>query len=207
MRYFVKNDFLSSDECDQIIDLAKNRLTQAGGFDVSIGQTTISDYRRTDITFFQKQENPFIASIEKRIAELVKMPEENGEGLQYGKYMKGFYYKEHYDFADKKWAGGVGNFLNRGGQRAVTCLIYLNTLPEGVGGETFFMDHDPQLKFRPIQGRALVFYNVNTDIDQDGKPVFSEECAYDTKHEACPITGEDTVKHIVTKWYREHEFR
>jgi prolyl 4-hydroxylase len=181
-------------------------LYPAGGFEVASGESKVSDYRKTDICFFQPRENPLIATIEERCSKLTKMPEQNGEGLQYGRYTKGFYYHSHYDFADPAWGGGVNNFLSRGGQRVVTVLMYLATLPEGVGGQTYFMDHNPPLTFTPTQGKALVFYNVITDIAEDGKPIFSAQCDYSTKHEAVEITADNITKHIMTKWYRENTF-
>lgn len=198
MKYFTVPNFLSEDECIKIIDMAKSRLSAAGGFDMAKGQTTITDYRKTDICFFGIKENPFISVLEGRISKLTGIPIENGEGLQYGRYRKGCYYKEHYDFADPKWGGGVNNFLNRGGQRIVTVLIYLNTIPEGVGGQTYFMDHKPPLSFTPKQGMALVFYNVNTEDHNS--------CDYTTKHAATEITADNIEKHIVTKWFRQNTF-
>lgn len=198
MRYFTVPDFLSEDECLKIIDLAKHRLSAAGGFDMVKGQTTITDYRKTDICFFRIRENPFISMIEDRISNLTSVPIQNGEGLQYGRYRKGCYYKEHYDFADPAWGGGVSNFLKRGGQRIITVIMYLNTIPDNVGGQTYFMDHKPELSFTPKQGTALVFYNVKTD-DHNA-------CDYTTKHAATEITADNVEKHIITKWLRQNTF-
>jgi prolyl 4-hydroxylase len=186
--------------------MARNRLVQAGGFDVASGQSTVSDYRVTSICFFQKFENPLITDIQQRVAKLTKTNTDWFEGIQYGLYNKGGYYKGHYDFADKSWAGGVGNFLNRGGQRWLTLLAYLNTLQEGDGGETTFPNNDPPLVFRPKQGMALVFYNTFTDIIEDGTPIPLEQCDYSTYHTAEPVIRDGVQKHIITQWVRESVF-
>ena len=134
------------------------------------------------------------------------MPLANYEGIQYGLYNKGGYYKHHYDFADPAWGQGVNNFLNRGGQRVLTFLMYLNTLDEDAGGETIFPNHNPPLTFRPTQGLCLVFYNVETEIQEDGTPVFSEKCDYSTGHSAEPILKDGVQKNIATQWIRAQTF-
>jgi prolyl 4-hydroxylase len=173
---------------------------------VAKGESTISDYRITQICFFQRSELPVIQAIERRISELSRMPLENFEGVQYGLYNKGGYYKHHYDFADPAWGGGVSNFLNRGGQRVLTFLMYLNTLQPDDGGATVFPNNNPQLTFTPTQGMCLVFYNVETEILEDGTPQFSDKCDYSSGHEATPILKDGVQKHIATQWVREKVF-
>lgn len=134
------------------------------------------------------------------------MPLSNYEGIQYGLYNKGGYYKHHYDFADPNWGGGVNNFLSRGGQRVLTFLIYLNTLAPEDGGTTVFPNMNPQLTFKPTQGLALVFYNVETEIDMNGNPIFSDKCDYTAGHEATPILKDGVQKHICTQWIRQTTF-
>jgi prolyl 4-hydroxylase len=184
--------------------MASTRLSQAGGFDVSKGQTTISDYRITEICFFQKMENPLIASIQQRVSDLTKTSIDCYEGIQYGKYKVGGYYKTHWDYCDPSWGEGSQNFLSRGGQRWLTVIVYLNTLAEDAGGLTAFLENEPLLLFRPIQGKALVFYNTITDIDENGIPHPSQVCDTSTKHSAEPVLKGD--KHIITQWVRERTF-
>jgi prolyl 4-hydroxylase len=184
--------------------MASNRLTQAGGFDVTKGQTTISDYRITEICFFQKMENPVIMAFQQKISQLTKTSIDCYEGPQYGKYKVGGYYKVHWDYCDPSWGAGSANFLNRGGQRWLTVIVYLNTLDEDAGGITAFNDNDPPLEFRPVQGKALVFYNTITDIDENGIPHPTDICDQSTKHSAEPVLKGE--KHIITQWARERTF-
>lgn len=177
---------------------------QAGGFDVASGQSTISDYRVTQICFFQKMENPLIAEFQQRVSRLTKTNIDCYEGPQYGLYRVGGYYREHFDYASKDWGGGVMNFLSRGGQRWLTLIAYLSTSEPDAGGETTFLDNDPPLRFRPKKGMALVFYNTITDIDENGVPHPTEVCDPTTKHSAEPVLKGE--KHIITQWVRETTF-
>jgi prolyl 4-hydroxylase len=82
--------------------------------------------------------------------------------------------------------------LERGGQRIITVIMYLNSLASA-GGETYFPYLN--LKIEPMTGRAIVWYNVdeNGEIDRS------------TFHEARPV--EKGEKWIATKWLREHKFK
>ena len=178
------------------------RLFSAGGFDVAKGETTVTDYRVTRVCFFQKQENPLVSRIEQKVAAITHYPIENQEGIQFGLYDKGGYYKGHYDYCDPNWGQGAQNFLVRGGQRVITVLMYLNTLQEGDGGETVFMDNNPPLTFRPVQGMALVW--ANTMLNEKGH--ITNVCDPSTKHCAEPILRDGVQKKIITKWVRERTF-
>jgi prolyl 4-hydroxylase len=182
--------------------MARPRLFSAGGFDVSKGETTVTDYRITRVCFFQRQENPLVTNIEQRVASITHYPIENQEGIQYGLYDKGGYYKSHWDYCDPRWGAGSQNFLVRGGQRIITVLMYLNTLKEGDGGETVFMQHNPPLTFRPVQGTALVWYN--TLFDENGN--LTDVCDESTKHSAEPLLRDGVQKMIITKWVRAGTF-
>ena len=73
-------------------------------------------------------------------------------------------------------------------------LIYLNTLPPGVGGETRF----PRLEtaFRPEQGTALVFFPCTLDAQLDPQAL----------HAAEPITAAAETKYVAQIWIRQGVF-
>jgi len=165
--------------------------------------------------WFQRGENPMIQSIEEKISRYTRTPISHGENIQCVRYRKGGYYKEHYDYFEPEYAGNQA-VLNRGGQRIITCMIYLNdVIPTTIGtsgmitnsqsntlsagGETYFprVGH-VGLRVSPRVGRALIWYNVT------GKDNTPDESTY---HSGEPVTVEGCEKFILTKWVREREFR
>ena len=137
--------------------------------------------------FFQREETPVVAALERRIAKLVNWPLENGEGLQILRYGPGAEYKPHYDYFDPA-EPGTATILKRGGQRVGTLVIYLNNPTKG-GGTVF---PDIHLEVGPRQGNAVFFSyerpHPSTKTLHGGSPV---------------VEGE---KWIATKWLREGEF-
>ena len=63
-------------------------------------------------------------------------------GLQIQKYEPGDYFKPHID------SGGITD------TRLLALILYLNTLDENQGGETWFYNHQ---KIRPEEGKLLIF--------------------------------------------------
>ncbi len=174
-----------------IIEMAKSRLTPSTSWNVKKGKSEVSNYRISDQMFFTVGENDFIRCIEERIADITGFPIENGEGLQVVHYSQGGYYKLHSDSFDLEWPGNK-SILNRGGQRMITVLIYLNNL-YSFGGETYFPYID--LEVKPTEGRALIWYNVYENGSRDPS----------TFHEAMPVLRGE--KWIATKWLREFKFQ
>ncbi len=80
--------------------------------------------------------------------------------------------------------------FEKGGQRTYTCILYLNTLKEGDGGETVFPKLN--LKFRPSIGSLLVWNNLLEDGSIDPNKI----------HYGSQILN--GTKHIITKFFREY---
>jgi hypothetical protein len=79
-------------------------------------------------------------------------------------------------------------WVNQGGQRVVTCICYLNTVPHG--GETYFDVLD--ITVRPVQGTALFFFPADTcTLLADDR----------TTHESLP-TSPNHIKWIVQMFGR-----
>jgi prolyl 4-hydroxylase len=186
-RVVLFGNLLSPEECDALIAAAEPRMARSLTVATRTGGEEVNDDRTSDGMFFQRGENDVVARLEARIAQLVRWPVENGEGLQVLHYRPGAEYKPHYDYFDPE-EPGTPTILRRGGQRVATLVIYLND-PEQGGGTTF---PDVQLEVAPRRGNAVFF-------------------SYDRPHPATRslhggapvIRGE---KWIATKWLREREF-
>ncbi|TAF99595.1 MAG: 2-oxoglutarate-dependent dioxygenase [Betaproteobacteria bacterium] len=186
-RVVVFGNLLSHEECDQLIELAQPKLARSLTVDNQTGGEEVNSARTSDGMFFERGENPVCERIERRLAELLNWPYENGEGLQVLRYRHGAQYVPHYDYFDPAQPG-TAKIVQRGGQRVGTIVMYLRT-PER-GGSTIFPDIG--LEVAPIKGSA-VFFSYDRPYP-DTK----------TLHGGTPVTlGE---KYVATKWMREREF-
>jgi prolyl 4-hydroxylase len=186
-RVVVFAELLSADECAELIALARKRLARSETVETSTGASAVNPARTSDGMFFEPAEFPVCARLEKRIAELLGWPLENGEGLQILRYGPGTEYLPHYDYFDPDEAG-TPEILKRGGQRVGSIVCYLNT-PDA-GGATVFPHVG--LEVAPVRGNAVFF-------------------SYDRPHPATrTLHGGAEVsageKWVATKWMREGRF-
>jgi prolyl 4-hydroxylase len=186
-RVVVFGNLLSDEECEELIRLAQPKLARSLTVDNQTGGDEVNPARTSDGMFFNRGENPLCERIERRLAELVRWPYENGEGLQVLRYRNGAQYVPHYDYFDPTQPG-TPKILARGGQRVGTIVMYLRT-PER-GGATVFPDIG--LEVAPIKGSGVFFSYDRPHPDTK------------TLHGGAPVTlGE---KYVATKWMREREF-
>lgn len=190
-RIFLVENFLTSVECDYLIQKARPELKRSTVVSPVNTSGEIHEHRTSKGMFFVRDgKDALITNIERRIAELTQIPEENGEGIQVLAYGHGEEYRPHWDYFDNSNEGGAFCY-NRGGQRIATMIMYLENTEEG--GETVF----PQvnIKVKPMKGNAVLFFNCTPDGKED--PL--------TLHGGSPvIKGE---KWIATKWIRKGEFK
>ena len=186
-RIVVFGQLLSEDECEALIALARPRLARSLTVDNDSGGEAISQDRTSEGMFFARGETALIASIEARIAQLLRWPLENGEGLQVLHYRPGTEYKPHYDYFDPD-APGSASLLRRGGQRVATLVMYLGE-PER-GGATVFPD--VQLQVAPQRGNAVFFSYAQAQPSSL------------TLHGGSPVLAGH--KWIATKWLRQRAF-
>ncbi|CAI0392779.1 unnamed protein product [Linum tenue] len=152
-RAFVYHNFLSKEECEYLISLAKPHMVKSTVVDSDTGKSRDSRVRTSSGTFLARGRDKVIRDIEKRIADFTFIPvgwklvidngnwnnfdysseskyAEHGEGLQILHYEVGQKYEPHFDYFMDAY-----NTKN-GGQRIATVLMYLSDVEEG--GETVF---------------------------------------------------------------------
>lgn len=181
----VLNDFLSGEECDTLIEQATPRLQRAKTVD-SVGKQQIDARRTSEGMFFAIGETPLIQRIEQRIATMLSMPVDHGEGLQILHYLPGQQYEPHYDWFNPEQPGYAA-ITAKGGQRIASLVMYLNT-PQAGGGTAF---PEVGVTVTALRGAAVYF-------------------AYDTGDTASLHAGlpvQKGEKWIATKWLRERPFQ
>jgi len=183
-RIVVFGSLLSNDECDSLIEMAREHLARSSVLNETTGTDEIHEARTSEGTYFMRCANPLLQRIEARIAALLDWPLENGEGVQVLRYGPGAQYKPHYDYFDPK-GSGMQSVLKRGGQRVASVVMYLNT-PRRGGATTF---PDAKFEVAAIKGNAVFFSydrpHPMTKSLHGGAPVLEGE------------------KWVATKWLRE----
>ena len=186
-RVVVFGGLLTDAECDTLMAQAAPRLLRSETVDNSTGDSEVNEARTSEGMFFERGESPLIQTLEMRIAELLRWPLENGEGLQILRYRPGAEYKPHHDYFDPVHPG-TPRILERGGQRVGTLVMYLNT-PDGGGATTF---PDVGLEVAPVRGNAVFFSYDRAHVGTK------------TLHGGAPVTAGE--KWVATKWLREGVF-
>jgi prolyl 4-hydroxylase len=183
------DNVMSIEECDQLIEMSRAKLQRSTIVDPTNGQHKVITDRGSSGTHFAVNENAFISVLDRRIAELMHWPVENGEGLQILNYQIGGEYKPHFDYFPPEQMGS-GVHLAKGGQRVSTLILYLNDVDQG--GETIF----PSLHLTvvPKKGAAIHFEYCNTSGQVDPS----------TLHGGAPVLAGE--KWIATKWMRQRRY-
>jgi prolyl 4-hydroxylase len=185
----VLEGVLSASECDELIELARPRLERSTVVDPQTGANTVADYRDSEGMFFALCETPLIARLDRRIAQLMNCPMENGEGLQVLRYGPGGHSTPHFDFLVPSNATNVAS-LQRSGQRISSLVIYLNDVESG--GETIFPEVGMAVTAR--KGNAVYFEYSNS----------REQVDHLSLHAGAPVLAGE--KWAMTKWMRSRRF-
>ncbi|KAJ8425374.1 hypothetical protein Cgig2_003652 [Carnegiea gigantea] len=195
-RAFLYKEFLTHEECDHLIKLAKDKLEKSMVVDDETGEDIETEIRTSSGMFLRKAQDDIVARIEERIATWTFLPPENGEDLQILRYELGQKYEPHFDYFVDKVNQQIG------GHRSATVLMYLSDVKKG--GETIFPRAEGrklQLKdnswsncakkgyaVKPSKGDALLFFSLHLNGTTDETSL----------HGSCPvIEGE---KWAATKW-------
>jgi prolyl 4-hydroxylase len=176
---------LSAGECEQLIAAARPRLRPSLVVDPITGQDVSRDHRSSLGMFFHPSETALIEKIERRIAQLIGLPAENGEGLQILYYPTGAESTPHFDYLMPTNEANRES-VTRSGQR----IMYLNDVP--AGGETTFPESGWSVT--PQKGNALYFEYGNAAGHTDPASL----------HAGAPVLSGE--KWIATKWMRNRKF-
>jgi prolyl 4-hydroxylase len=180
---------LDAAECEALTALAAGRLAGSTVVDDTDGVPRPHAHRSSAGAWFERGQTPLVATLERRIEELLQWPASHGEGLQVLRYEAGGEYRPHFDYFDPAKPGSAPH-LAQAGQRVATLIVYLADGVEG-GGTAF---PTLGLEVRPRAGSALFFSNVDEHGNIDPA----------TLHAGLPVVS--GVKLIATKWLRARVF-
>ena len=188
-RVVLFGNLLSDEECDLLINQSRDKLQRSSVVNASTGAYDVHPHRTSSGTYFKRGENELLQRIERRIAELVDCPVEQGEPIQVLHYEPGGEYKPHYDYFDPSHPGNK-DVLAQGGQRIATLIMYLNDVTRG--GSNVFPEIG--LDVLPRKGHAVYFAYCDEAGTLDVR----------TLHGGSPVgSGE---KWIATKWFRQQPY-
>lgn len=149
---YVFEDFLSNEEIDALIGTAESDLQRALVSTDSAG--IVSKGRTGQNCWVKHHSNPIISKLSIRVSTLIDIPLDHAESFQLIHYYETQKYSPHYDAWDAASERGK-RCMAKGGQRLVTCLMYLNTVEDG--GGTCFPKLD--MEIRAVRGRMVIFHN------------------------------------------------
>jgi len=182
---FVRRDFLPPELCAALI----------ARIDTVRRPSTISDSNgdasyRTSETGDLAAGDPAVVDAEARIAAFTGLSPAHGEPLQGQRYAVGQEFKGHTDYFDPS---GVDfqRYCGIAGNRTWTVMVYLNQ--PGAGGATRFKAIDKIVQ--PETGKLLAWNNRRADGSLNPA----------TLHQGMKVRS--GVKYVITKWFREREWR
>jgi len=150
----VFENFLEEIEIKALLSAARPKLKQALVTGTEVG---VADPDRTGSSCWIAHGcNKITAELSLRIAEVVGIPLDNAESFQVVHYGQGEEYAPHFDAWDASTERGH-RCMATGGQRLITCLLYLSNVDEG--GGTSFPNLD--MEVRPKKGRMLIYHNCH----------------------------------------------
>jgi len=212
-RIYVRDDFLSADECEFFKQQAQDRLEPA-----KVVQRTENKYdlqvatrnnEQVWLTYQEEESTPALRHVLKRLMRTARVPDDEVEAVQVGRYEATQKYELHVDSDPKSDVG-----------RPMTILVYLSDVESG--GETLFPVTDKNkamcravwheggsdsprtfgvknccdanvpgiVRISPKQGRAIMFFSHDVAGQVDPK----------SEHAACPVKA--GVKWIIQRWFR-----
>ena len=187
---YTIDNFIDDNKCNHIINISKGNFNPA--LVISVSNGIISNERSGLNYWIEHNDDNIIKEICERISKLVRIPLTNAENVQVIYYKKGQEYRKHFDAFNKKTIKGLKH-TKFGGNRIVTCIVYLNNVESG--GSTLF----PMLgiEVKPKKGKLLVFYNCENEK--------YERPHRNSLHAGSPVL--EGEKYAFTLWFREKDIK
>lgn len=179
---YVWPNFLTSEICDQLIDLTDERLRASTTTD-AFADPSIRTSRSSDIGSLGHN---LVMQLDELIAEALGIHWSYSDATQAQRYDVDQEYKAHYDY----FTPGTRDYqvhCQFTGQRTWTFMIYLNDVEQG-GGTRF---RRLEKTIMPEKGKAVIWNNLNSDGSVN---------PYTIHHGMKVRSG---VKYVITKWFRE----
>ena len=178
---FIARDFLDHETCVALIERIDARRRPSEIAD-DIG---VADFRTSETCDLDRRD-PLVASVDRRIADLLGLDLGASEPIQGQRYAPGQEFKPHTDTFEP---GGYDYYVHTAetGQRTWTAMIYLNEPEEG--GATRFKTIGKTIQ--PEAGKLLAWNNLLPD----GRPNPA------TLHQGMKVRR--GVKYVITKWFRQ----
>jgi prolyl 4-hydroxylase len=189
------DNFLSEEECIEIINFAKKKLVPGEIINEDGMSSLDADYRSADISQLDNDTNSYLTDlVYNKVSNFLDIDKHRFEDLTITHYSPGQHFKIHQDYFVEKQDNlshktRTDERCKFGGNRISTVIIYLNDVSHG--GETYFPWVDCIVK--PEQGKLMQF-DYNYDDNEFMNNVKSQ-------HIAMPVITGD--KWIITIWIRE----
>lgn len=200
---FGVEEFLKDDEIDAILELSMEHLAPSGvtHIDGHEGRPA-TDWRTSTTYFLSSHKSPKLHDIDRRTADITKVPITHQEDVQVLRYEKTQKYDHHTDYFPVEHhqnAPDVLRMIDYGYKnRMITVFWYMSDVAKG--GHTIFprVGNRPQpdvmndcstgLKVPPKKRKVVIFYSMLPT--GEGDPV--------SLHGGCPV--EEGTKYSGNKW-------
>lgn len=177
--------FLTPDECDTIIDIARRKGLSASLVYAAEADKLNNDVRISEQTWLNDDIDIVTLKIAEFVSKVTRMPIANQEQLQVVRYPEGGKFTPHYDPCNLDQRSCI-RMDGDAGPRIYTFLIYLNDDFEG--GHTIFPFMNISIK--PQKGKAILFQSKFDDLAM----------ITESKHGGDVVYGGE--KWICNKWVR-----
>lgn len=182
LQLFRYDDFLSSQECDLLVQQINKQLRPST---ITTG-TDYAGFRTSTTCDLGHQSSALIERVDNKIAKTLGVRLSWSEVIQAQRYDAGQEFKAHTDYFTPD-TPEFETYAKDAGQRTWTFMVYLNDDVEG--GQTHFKEIEQT--FSPKTGTAVIWNNLHAD----GTP------NHFTMHHGMPVVSGHKI--IITKWFRD----
>uniref|UniRef100_K3WFC0 Fe2OG dioxygenase domain-containing protein n=1 Tax=Globisporangium ultimum (strain ATCC 200006 / CBS 805.95 / DAOM BR144) TaxID=431595 RepID=K3WFC0_GLOUD len=200
---FGVDEFLKDDEINVILELSLDHLNPSGvALNDAHKDRPATDWRTSTTYFLPSSRHPLVQDIDRRTADLVKVPVSHQEYVQVLRYEETQKYDHHLDYFSvenhQKSPQVLENIEYGFKNRMITVFWYMSDVARG--GHTIFpraggqpkpstmRDCTKGLKVPPQKRKVIVFYSMLPN--GEGDPM--------SLHGGCPV--EEGIKYSGNKW-------